>query len=1049
VANELITCLQKLTGDHHPSIWQSIGSALRTQWDRNKIEDLAKRLQSFREQIALRIMVLLNAKSDFQALRQAETLDVLQRSNKDIIEIISINSNTLQSVLKDHVRKTGQLHRDNTIAAQLRHEETIAAILTLRDGHTEGISRLFNKNAESTASQSTGRCQSSLTFKEGTDHLQFEQEPESQDRIVKDFVQGSRSLNLDTVRPKFVEKPLPPRVMIDDFDLVLRKVLDCLYFRQITDRADEIAQAHQKTFEWIFLDPVVEQKPWDNFAEWLEYGKGCYWICGKAGSGKSTLMKFVQGHPVTQRALTAWAGQGNLVTASFYFWNLGSVLQNSHSGLIRSLLFDILDQRRSLIPVVFPGMCRSALRDKETLLSEPSFTELKRAFLSLLQLKSTDLRICLFIDGVDEYDGDHTQIVELLTVIASSQCVKAVLSSRPVPVCVDAFSQYETLHLQDLTYDDIQLYVEDSLGKHPNMMRMKAREQIAATDLVTEICSKASGVFLWVMLVVRSLLHGLRNHDRISDLRRRLEELPGDLEMLYQHMLQTMSPLYRRQASELFQIVLTSAKVQPEQPLSLLQLSFAEEEDIACSIDAEIRPLPAAIELARCEATEGRLRSRCCGLLEVHEKRFHTGENPSASARCSSPRRLYITAVEFKEKRVRKREESSDSTSRFSVGFLHKTVVEFLRIDGNWDKIMAETAGTDFDPHVALLSSCLYEAKVVPFERNSLLETSHHLWILCRRFFLYCMLAEGTTQVAQTAFVNEFRKSIGLTLQSFMHKFQKSLEDTSGDWVAYMGFDKSFANLAVRSGLCLFIEEWPITEESELTPLLQEALEQFIYACGNGKDHFELQGYRSFDYVIPEKLFSKLVLTLLWKGGNPNNPGTPLTTGLSKSDDFELPSAWELVLDHALFLRGGRELFLRDFREDSPNLRFSGILRELVVAGADPNAVRTHGIYQKSALNIIEELLTPSGGLVKDAAEHITTLLVERGAVGRQWRNGNLILGPPLESPLKSSSASSPVPTTITTAAGKKRANRIRQIWTKLKGINENVEIDKLKHYHS
>lgn len=29
----------------------------------------------------------------------------------------------------------------------------------------------------------------------------------------------------------------------------------------------------------------------DSIAEWLESGSGVYWISGKAGSGKSTLMK--------------------------------------------------------------------------------------------------------------------------------------------------------------------------------------------------------------------------------------------------------------------------------------------------------------------------------------------------------------------------------------------------------------------------------------------------------------------------------------------------------------------------------------------------------------------------------------------------------------------------------------------------------------------------------------------------------------------------------------------------------------------------------------
>jgi hypothetical protein len=253
---------------------------------------------------------------------------------------------------------------------------------------------------------------------------------------------------------------------------------------------------------------------------------------GKAGSGKSTLMKYVHADKRTREALRTWAGERKLVTASFFFWNIGSALQKSHKGLLRSLLFDVLEQQPYLIPSALPGLCRAALADPTAPLSEPSFAELNKAFLSLLKEQSDLLRICFFIDTIDEYEGDHADLVEVLANLSSSTSVKIVLSSRPIPACVEAFSNYAGLRLQDLTYDDIHFYVEDNLGRHPNMERLKNRNPTAAVQLVPEICSKASGVFLWVKLVVRSLLQGFRNHDRISDLRRRLEELPADLAKL-------------------------------------------------------------------------------------------------------------------------------------------------------------------------------------------------------------------------------------------------------------------------------------------------------------------------------------------------------------------------------------------------------------------------------------------------------------------------------------------------------------------------------------
>jgi hypothetical protein len=50
------------------------------------------------------------------------------------------------------------------------------------------------------------------------------------------------------------------------------------------------------------------------------------------------------------------------------------------------------------------------------------------------------------------------------------------------------------------------------------MLQLKKEDPQNAPQFVTEIVDRTSGVFLWVKLVVRSLLDGLSNFDRISDL---------------------------------------------------------------------------------------------------------------------------------------------------------------------------------------------------------------------------------------------------------------------------------------------------------------------------------------------------------------------------------------------------------------------------------------------------------------------------------------------------------------------------------------------------
>jgi hypothetical protein len=71
----------------------------------------------------------------------------------------------------------------------------------------------------------------------------------------------------------------------------LRALLSSLRYNLMKDREGRIADAHQYTFQWLFTD--THEGKWANFKDWLESDSKLYWITGKAGSGKSTLMKYI------------------------------------------------------------------------------------------------------------------------------------------------------------------------------------------------------------------------------------------------------------------------------------------------------------------------------------------------------------------------------------------------------------------------------------------------------------------------------------------------------------------------------------------------------------------------------------------------------------------------------------------------------------------------------------------------------------------------------------------------------------------------------------
>jgi hypothetical protein len=134
-----------------------------------------------------------------------------------------------------------------------------------------------------------------------------------------------------------------------------KHILQSLYFSASTERYEVVHDAHATTFQWIFHMNSDEDYPWDNFVKWLEQSDGLYWINGKAGSGKSTLMKYIWNRHLTRKHLSTWAGDSRLCIAHFYFWDLGSEkLQKSQLGLFRSLLHQILSDLPQLTPLVFP-----------------------------------------------------------------------------------------------------------------------------------------------------------------------------------------------------------------------------------------------------------------------------------------------------------------------------------------------------------------------------------------------------------------------------------------------------------------------------------------------------------------------------------------------------------------------------------------------------------------------------------------------------------------------------------------------------------------------
>lgn len=133
----------------------------------------------------------------------------------------------------------------------------------------------------------------------------------------------------------------------------------------------------------------------EGFITWVQSVKGIFWIKGKPGSGKSTIMKHLLDLIRREKA----SGLSNIfpVYAATFFNARGSSLEASREGFLRSSTIQILQQK----PELFKYIEEDYLGSKKQL-SEPFLTKILK---NLVRECSLTSRLGLLVDALDECDG--------------------------------------------------------------------------------------------------------------------------------------------------------------------------------------------------------------------------------------------------------------------------------------------------------------------------------------------------------------------------------------------------------------------------------------------------------------------------------------------------------------------------------------------------------------------------------------------------------------------------------------------------------------------
>lgn len=368
--------------------------------------------------------------------------------------------------------------------------------------------------------------------------------------------------------------------------------LDNLSYPEEDNRLLAIPEPHSDTLQWV----------WDNqkeFKTWLHHGHGVFWLHGKPGSGKSTLMKYLsQSLQSNSKQVGEWT-----VFVHFYFNNQGSDLEKSMEGMLRSSLLQILQQAPSLfvqIQHVYRRLVREDLKW--------SLAALQQLFRSVFDASGHEQKFWLSIDALDECEGALREHVAFLQNIAAKHqsTLWMCISSRPLPALVAQLGSHPNLAVHDNTMTDISRFVEDKLrSAHVNM-------DADVVWLRDEIIGKANGVFLWVHLVVEEIFEGYGEGDTISELRDRLSAIPSGLDQLFMRIWRMIDKRHTQEA-----IAMLNALVCARRPLTLSEFRYALALSSKASFSS-LRQLTLSEDLVRndIEMTK-RIRSRCGGLVEV------------------------------------------------------------------------------------------------------------------------------------------------------------------------------------------------------------------------------------------------------------------------------------------------------------------------------------------------------------------------------------------------------------------------------------------------
>ncbi|KAL7905314.1 hypothetical protein GGI35DRAFT_461387 [Trichoderma velutinum] len=478
------------------------------------------------------------------------------------------------------------------------------------------------------------------------------------------------------------------------------RLLRSLKYESMNTRRTELKPVHEATYVSIFDSLEVDEEldeasasssaaAWRRFVQWLQSGKGVFWIQGKPGAGKSTLMKFLLQHENTQKGVDKW--NPNTLILSHFFWKPGHDLQKNFRGLLCSLTHQLLSSEQNTVDYVLSGLQLYGGKDN---IGDWEISELESIFHSILiQCKRS---VFFLIDGLDEAT-EIEEILQFLDSLIGLRSAKICISCRSENIFVEQFSKYDGFKLNELTKDDMLQFV---LASIPETERYPSD---FLQDLRSLLVLKAEGVYLWLILALESVKRGLRNNDDQHEVYLRLSKLPSELEKLYADMWGRLGEdkyIYEKEAARYFSLVIMNQTFFDiysrtysclfDFRLSTLQVMLMTNDTIKANILNNSYQLPVSEIAKKCVDVSKIITIRTAGLLAIKDLKDELPDQ---------------LAQQFAEL---ERSNFSELKQHFfkRVDFLHRTLFDFFKESEIGKNILAQNQAHRIDVDLATTVLC-------------------------------------------------------------------------------------------------------------------------------------------------------------------------------------------------------------------------------------------------------------------------------------------------------------------------------------------------------